>query len=164
MRQHSVRLEKDRHYECTPTKCKAPTLRRQLAVGRNVGACVPRRTWWLRYTDLDGKRRSEGYKSEEQARREWDVVDARLRLKIDPRSVVTKNSLFKDMVDDALRSHAGTRSLRPTTLENHNNIVQNHLLPFFGEYPVDADHFDRAAIRRFIVHLRSGDGKPRISR
>lgn len=162
MRRSRVRIEQDRHFDCTPSRCKAPALRRQLAQGRNVGACVPRRKWWVRYM-VEGRRFTEGYDREREAVERRDQIAAMITLNTDPRRpVVTKTPLFKDLVDPALRSYAGTRSLRPTTLENHSNIIENHLLPFFGTHTVDAGHFDRAAIRKFIVHLRGGDGTPRI--
>src|ERR1700687_425504 len=162
MRRSRVRVEQDRHFTCTPSKCKAPALRRRLADGRNVGACIPRRTWWVRFM-VAGKRFSEGYATEQEAVVRRDVIAGKIAESKDPRTrVVKKAPLFKDVVALALRAHAGTRSLRPTTLENHANIIENHLLPFFGTYTVDADHFDRAAIRKFIVHLRGGDGTPRI--
>jgi len=135
--------------------------RRRLAAGRNVGPCVPRRTWWVRWM-IQGQRFTEGYATEQEANVRRDQISALITLGGDPRRPVVTKTRFKDVVTDALRSYQGTRSLRPATVENHRIAVERHLLPYFGEYIVDADHFDRAAIRKFIIHLRGGDGTPRI--
>jgi integrase len=154
VRPHTVRLERDRHYECTRTKCVAPDLRRRLAEGRNVAPCVPRRTWWVRFTDLDGRRVSEGYKDEAQARKEHDQVKARLELKIDPRSDTKTPTAppFEKIAADALALYTATRTLRETTQENHTNVIANHFVPYFNKMPITK--IDRIAVGEFIGQLR----------
>ena len=163
MRRSRVRVEQDRHFECTPTKCRAAALRRRLAAGRKTGQCIPRRTIWVRFM-LDGKRCSEGYPTQQEAEQRRDVIAGMIAQELDPRRPAPppKAPLFRDIIDPALVAHRGTRTLRPSTLENHESFAQRHVLPFFGTMPVDADHFDRAAIRKFITHLRGGSGTPRI--
>jgi len=163
MRRARVRVEQDRHFTCTPTKCKAPDLRRRLAAGRKPGACVPRRTVWLRYM-IGGQRFSEGYPTQQEAEQRRDVIVGMMAQELDPRRPAPppKAPLLRDLIDPALVAHRGTRTLRPSTLENHESFAQKHVLPFFGTMPVDVDHFDRAAIRKFITHLRGGSGTPRI--
>jgi integrase len=162
-RRSRVRIEEDRHYQCTPTKCDASKLRRRLAAGRKTGQCVPRRTIWVRYM-AEGKRRSEGYATQQEAEQRRDVIVGMIAEAKDPRRPAPppKAPLFRDLLNPALVTHRGTRTLRPSTLENHESFAQKHVLPFFGMMPVDADHFDRSAIRKFITHLRGGSGTSRI--
>jgi hypothetical protein len=71
----ATRVEQDRHYLCEPDTCKAPAPRK-LAAGRNVGACVPRRTWWLRTVNSVGKRVSIAFRSDQEAREAARKVEA----------------------------------------------------------------------------------------
>src|SRR6266446_735240 len=162
MRRSRVRLEADRHYQCTPTKCNAPKLRRRLAHGRNVGVCIPRRTWWVKFM-VDGKRCSEGYRDKAEAETRQRKIVALMELDADPRAAVSPSApLFGSIAEDALRAYCGDYALRQTTIENHESVLRKHVLPFFSSTPVDAAHFDREAVRSFIRHLRGVDGKPRI--
>jgi integrase len=163
MKRHSVRVEQDRHFHCIAGRpCRAPAFRRKLADGRSVGACIPRKTYWVRFT-VEGQRVSEGYRDEKEALARREQVAAKITLASDPRRPAEKKApLFRDIADKALRNYAASRSLRRATLTNHDTFLEKHLKPFFGTIPVDADHFDRSAVRKFIVHLRGGDGTPRV--
>jgi len=167
MRRSNVRLEQDRHFNCVAGKpCRAPILRRRLAEGRKEGACIPRKTWWVRFTDRDHKRVSEGYKDEREARQRRDEVEALLTLKSDPRRVQDQKKtapLFSEVADEALRLYSATRTLQPATRTNHNNFLKRHLLPAFGEQPVTPEHFSRLAIKAFIARIRgAGDPEARV--
>jgi integrase len=162
MRRSRVRVEPDRHFACTPGKCKAPALRRRLATGRNAGHCIPRRTWWVRFM-LDGKRLSEGYRDRAEAEQRQRKIMALIEMDADPRAAFAPSApLFGSIAEDALRVYCGDYALRQTTVENHESVLRKHLLPFFSSTPVDAAHFDREVVRSFIRHLRGADGKPRI--
>jgi integrase len=162
MRRARVRVEMDRHYQCTQTKCNAPKLRRQLAAGRKIGQCIPRRTWWVRFM-IDGQRFSEGYRDKAEAEQRAEHIRAMMVLDRDPRAhIPTTVPLFGSIAEEALRVYCVDYALRPTTVENHESVLRKHVLPFFRAMPVDAARFDREAIRSFIRHLRGGDGKPRI--
>jgi integrase len=162
MRPSRVRVEPDRHFECTPAKCKAPALRRRLAPGRKTGACIPRRTWWVRFM-VNGKRCSQGYRDKTEAETRQRKIMALIELGADPRAAILPSApLFGSLAEDALRAYCVDYALRQTTVENHESVLRRHVLPFFASTPVDAAHFDREAIRLFIRHLRGGDGKPRI--
>jgi integrase len=152
----------DRHFQCTPTKCKAPALRRRLAAGRKIGQCIPRRTWWVRFM-VEGKRCSEGYRDKTEAETRQRKIMALMELDADPRAAVSPSApLFGSIAEEALHAYCVDYALRPTTVENHESVLRKHVLPFFRTTPVDAAHFDREAIRSFIRHLRGGDGKPRV--
>jgi integrase len=165
-RRGCVRVEQDRHFKCTPTVCKAPPPRRPLADGRKAGVCVPRHSWWVRYVDRDGKRVSEAYRDEVEARGRGREVEALLILKTDPRRVAVEKKtapLFSDLADEALQLYTATRTLQPATRTNHNNFLKRHLLPAFGEHPVTAEHFSRLAIKTFIARIRgAGDPTARV--
>jgi hypothetical protein len=86
----ATRVEQDRHFHCEPGVCRAP-MPRKLAAGRNAGACVPRKTWWLRTLNSAGKRVSIGFRSEPEAREAARKVEAARILGQDyrPRTAVT---------------------------------------------------------------------------
>lgn len=167
MRRAKVRIEQDRHYKCEAGRpCRAEAPRRRLAAGRNAGQCTPRKTWWVRYQDRDGKRVSEAYRDEREARERRDEVAALLTLKSDPRRVQEHKKaapVFAEVADEALRLYAATRTLQPATRTNHNVFLTRHLLPAFGQEAVTAEHFNRLAIKAFIARLRgNGDPKARV--
>jgi len=117
---------------------------------------------WVRYM-VDGKRSSEGYPTQAEAEQRQRKIAAMIDLDQDPsRPSVPTAPLFRDLAEDALRWYCDDRALRPATVENHENVLKRHLLPFFGSTPVDAAHFDREIIRSFIRRLRGLDGTPRI--
>jgi integrase len=127
-----------------------------------VGACIPRKTWWVRFS-VGGQRVSEGYRDEQEALDRREQVAAKITLATDPRRPAVKRApQFRDIADRALVEYKKLRSLRPTTLTNHESFLEQHLKPFFGTTPVDGEHFDRSLVRKFIIHLRGGDGTTRV--
>ncbi len=102
---------------------------------------------------VDGKRRSEGYPSQEEAEARRDEVAALLTLKSDPRRVAAEKAiapLFVEIAEEALDDHAKAEKLRPSTYSNHRTFLDKHLLPHFGDQPVTVEHFSRVEIRRWI--------------
>jgi integrase len=160
-----TRIQQDRHYSCTAEKCVAPAPRK-LAAGRKQGACIPRKTWWLRTVNSAGKRVSIGFKSEVEARTAAQRLEAARVLGVDytPRTA-TEPSVpkFSEIAREALKLHASTRSLRPATAGNHDSFLRNHLLAAWGTKEVTPTNFSRLEIRKWIAKLRGAEGSRILS-
>src|SRR3990172_643188 len=76
-----------------------------------------------------------------RARRIADIETGRLRLR--PRR---KAPTLREFVEDTWR--LDTVHLKPSTLEGYQELLRNHLLPFFGDYPLTA--ITRATVKQFI--------------
>jgi integrase len=163
MRRARVRIEQDRHFKCEAGwSCRAPALRRRLAAGRNKGECVPRKTWWVRFM-VNGKRLSEGYRDKAEAEQRQRKITALIDLDQSPTLTNALTApMFRDIAENSVRWYCDDRALRRSTVENHESILERHVLPYFSDMPVDAAHFDRDAMRGFIRHLRGSDGTVRI--
>src|SRR5229473_4283714 len=151
------RIERDRHFECIagePCKAAAPSARR--LQGRPVGACIPRRTWWLRTTNQAGKRVSIAFKIETEAREAARKVEAAAVLGQEYRPNISgaKAVTFAAVATEAMRLYVSTRSLRPNTRENLEGFLKKHLLPELGHKPVTPADFSRIEIKRFIATKR----------
>jgi len=169
-----TRVEKDRHYSCTPGHCVAPVPSERRLKGkegtlRPVGRCVPRRVFWLRVNHGGGgkgSREAFAFKTEQEAILEGEKLRAARVLgqdyKVKPYTS-PKAPLFRDVAKEALKLHAATRSLRANTKENHQRFLNNHLLPQWGDRTVTPENFSRLEIRRWIAVLRgNGDENARV--
>ena len=152
----TTRVEQDRHYFCSPGACMAPAPRK-LAAGRNVGACVPRRTWWLRTVNSVGKRVSIGFKSEVEAQMAAQKIEAArvLGVSYTPRAAAALVPTFSAVADEAIKLYASTMSPRASTLVNHRSFLEGHLKPYFGTKPITA--VTTLEIQRFIAAKRDND-------
>jgi integrase len=160
-----TRVERDRHFLCSPTKCVAPAPRRTVA-GRKAGRCIPRKTWWLSTRNNAGKRVSIGFKTEQEARVAAQKVEAARILGQDyaPRTAAASRApLFREIATEALKLHASTRSLRATTAGNHQSFLKNHLLTFWGTKEVSPTTFSRLELRKWIATLRGTEGPRALS-
>jgi integrase len=150
----ATRVEQDRHFQCEPGLCKAPAPRK-LAVGRNQGRCIPRRTWWLRTVNSAGKRVSIGFKSEQEARTAAQKVEAARILGQDyTQRAAAAVPTFATVADEATKLYAQTRKLQPSTKAGHAWFLKHHLLPRLGTTRVTPENFSRLSIRRLIAELR----------
>jgi integrase len=152
----TARVEADRHYHCSPGKCVAPAPRK-LATGRNVGACIPRKTWWLRTRNSAGKRVSIAFKTEQEARMAGQKVEAArvLGVSYTPRTIAVQAPTFTAVAEEALKLYKSLMKPRPKTMSNHEMFVKVHLTPFFGAKPVTPAAFTVLEIQRFITHART---------
>src|SRR5260370_14315604 len=143
------RLERDRHFLCSPTKCVAPPPKR-LKSGRSVGKCIPRAAWYLRTQDSAGRRVSISFRSESEAREAMDKLAAakKLGLNYNPRAAAAPAvPLFKDVAEAALTLYASITALSLTTIENHSYYINKHLLSTFRATPATPQAITRSAIR-----------------
>jgi len=125
-----------------------------------VGACIPRRTWWLRTVNGAGQRVSIAFKSEAEAQEAARKVEAARTLGVDyplRTPAAPKAPTFAPVAEEALKLYAATRALRPGTRQNQELFLRNHLLPAFGGTAITPEAFSRLEIRRFIARLRDPD-------
>jgi integrase len=150
------RVEADRHYSCSADICRAAAPKK-LIPGRNVGKCIPRRTWWLRTQNAAGQRVSIGFRTEQAARDAAQKVDAAKVLGQDylPRAAAASTTtLFREVSEAALKLHTSLNALSPATIRRHASYLKKHLLPAFGSTPVTPSGFNRLEIKKFIAGQR----------
>jgi len=151
-----TRVEADRHFSCSAGVCRAAAPRRTV-VGRKVGACTPRKTWWLRTKNAAGQRVSISFKTEQAARDAAQKVEAARILGQDylPRAAAASTAtLFREVGEAALKLHTSLNALSPATIRRHASYLQKHLLPAFGSTPVTPSGFSRLEIKKFIAGQR----------
>ncbi len=151
-----MRVERDRHFDCQPGRCVAPPPRK-LAAGRNLGRCIPRRTWWLRTKNAAGRRVSIAFRTEVEAREAARKVEAARVLGVDyaPRAAAAPSvPTFSEVAEEALKLYASTMSPRAATMRNHGDFLKNHLRPYFGSKSVTPANFSVLEMQRFIAAKR----------
>jgi integrase len=149
-----MRVEQDRHFLCIPGACVAPAPKK-LAAGRKVGACVPRRVWWLRTKNSAGRRVSIAFKTQQEALAAAQKVEAALVLGISytPRAVAAEMPTFSTVSDEAMKLYGSTMSPRAATLMNHRSFLEQHLKPYFGTKAIAG--ITALEIQRFIATKRA---------
>jgi integrase len=162
----TTRVERDRHFLCAAGEpCKAPAPSARRLQGRPVGACIPRKTWWLRARNGAGKRISIAFKTEPEALDAARKVEAARVLGQDykPKSAAHGDGapLFSAIAKKALALHASTRSLKPATAFNHQSFLKTQLLPAWGSKEVTPEVFSRLELKHWIARLRGSEG-PRV--
>ena len=102
--------------------------------------------WRARYRTPDGRERSKTFRRRADAERFLAVVESeKLRGEyVDP---LGGRRLFADVVDDWLNSHV---QLRPTTLEQRESRLRNHVLPHFGDRPIGS--ITRNDVQAWVNH------------
>lgn len=152
-----TRIERDRHFQCVPGPggCVAPAPKK-LAAGRNAGKCIPRATWWVRTRNSAGKRVSLAFKTELEAKTAAQKVEAALVLGVNftPRAAAVTAPTFKVVAEEALKLYISLNALSPSTTQNHESYLKQHLLPAFGSKPVTPTTFNRLEVQSFIASQR----------
>lgn len=150
-----IRVRRDRHFLCAPGRCVAPRPSDRRLQGRPVGACKPRRVFWL-LVNRGGKRQAFAFQAEEEAVAAMAKLRAAETLgqRFLPTAAIQAAPTFKDIAESALALYAKTNNLGPATLKNHVSYVRKHLVPAFGPRPVSPETFNRLTIREFIAAQR----------
>jgi integrase len=113
--------------------------------------------WQARYRDANGRSRSQSFDRRTDAERflERNGADLQRGEWVDPR---IRRSLFSDWADDWW---ATTVRLRPNTRRGYWLLLQNHVLPYFGERTIAA--IDWMDVERFIAdRLKAGNGAKHV--
>lgn len=150
-----ARVERDRHFSCTPDLCVAP-IQKRMTVGQQAGACIPRRSWYLRTKNSAGRRVSISFKTESEAREAARKMEAAAVLGVayTPRAVAGPVvPTFSSVATEAFALYEGTRTRRASTLAGHRGFLKWHLMPYFGSKPITS--VTALEIQRFIVHTRT---------
>lgn len=115
---------------------------------------TPSGTWQVRYLDPHRRPRGRNFKRKTDALRFARSVDIDVE-----RGSWTNPGLgrtrFKQWAEEWMR---GATHLKPKTRVGYENSLKNHVLPTFGEVPVDS--IDRAFIRRYVVALTEKGAGP----
>jgi integrase len=113
--------------------------------------------WQARYRDANGRSRSQSFDRRIDAERflERNGADLQRGEWVDPR---LRRSLFSDWADEWW---ATTVRLRPNTRRGYWLLLQNHVLPCFGERTIAA--IDWMDVERFIAdRLKAGHGAKHV--
>ncbi len=150
----TTRVERDRHYDCSPGRCTAPMPSASRLRGRSVGPCVPRRTWWLR-VNRAGRRQAFAFTTEGEARLAMEKLRAAAVLGQDYQPKVTTPTAptFAPVAAEAIKIYQSTMSPEPSTLVNHASFLAVHLLPYFGTKPITS--ITTLEIQKFIAAKRT---------
>lgn len=148
----NVRIERDRHFECTPGRCVAPVPSARRLRGRPVGACHPRRVYWLR-VNRGGRREAVAFKTKDEAIMAMEKVRAAAVLGQDYQPKVTTPAAptFAVVAKEALQLYSQLMKPRASTRRNHEGFLRRHLLQQFGTKPVTPETFSPLALQRFIL-------------
>ncbi|HEV8530251.1 MAG TPA: tyrosine-type recombinase/integrase [Methylomirabilota bacterium] len=129
-----------------------------------MGACIPRRVWWLRTRNGNGKRVSISFKSEVEAHEAARKVEAAVVLGQDYLTTVkqepaVKVPTFADVAEQWFERYPKLNAVKMTTLQNYRSFYRNHLEPHFGKVAITA--ITPEAVEDFIAVKRSMDGSVR---
>ena len=102
--------------------------------------------WRARYRTPDGRERSKTFRRKADAERFLAVVESE-KLRGDYVDPLGGRRLFVDVVDDWLENHI---QLRPTTLEQRESCLRNHVLPYFGDRPIGS--ITRNEVQAWVNH------------
>src|SRR3954467_13027709 len=102
--------------------------------------------WRARYRTPDGRERSKTFTRKADAERFLAIVESE-KLRGDYVDPLGGRRLFGDVVDAWLTSHV---QLRPTTLEQRESRLRNHVLPYFENRAIGA--ITRGDIQEWVNH------------
>lgn len=114
--------------------------------------------WWV-FVSVGRRRRSKLVGDKQTAER--IARQLRARIAAGQFQLSTAGPTFRELAEEWLAKHPIVDSLSETTRENHASFVRQHLVPFFGAFPVG--QITSELVEDFITAKRSPGGSVRFA-